>query len=81
MFDANIDWKFQSELFLENFVWETLESLLTRKKSHLLGSSATLSHLFSSNPRPLKHQSLECDRLRLEVAPLRNSSLKSPVAV
>jgi RecB family endonuclease NucS len=31
MFDANIDWKFQSELFLENFVWETLESLLNLK--------------------------------------------------
>ncbi len=31
MFDTNIDCKFQSELFLEDFVWETLKSLLNLK--------------------------------------------------
>ena len=32
MLDNNIEWKFQSELFLEDFIWHNLESLLKFKK-------------------------------------------------
>lgn len=32
MLDANIDWRFQSELYLENFVSETIEPLLNLKQ-------------------------------------------------